>query len=280
MTRWAVPALCAAIACGSGPRTATAPAPRASATEPRGVVAAPSARILYQLKAPLNYEIRRYDSIAFQSINAGVPQVTGRRAYLSVRPDGGRVQIVMDSIVGVLGQRITASALDSARDARFELRLSSTGPSGSLKTNLETVLVGQIAAGVRLLFPQLPENGVGSGDVWGDSTSYEVRLDAFEATETAARESKATRGGAGGVRVEGIERLTRKGSAKQGGREMGLSGSGVRQVTYDLASEGWVSFLIARDSLDLIVTVLDSPAPIPVRWRSTIIARLRGSSPP
>jgi hypothetical protein len=280
MTRTAVLALGAALACSGGPRTTTAPAPRASATTPTSPAASPEARILYRLAAPLSYEIRRYDSIAFQSINAGVPQVTGRRAHLSVRPDnGGRIDVVLDSIVGVLGHRLAASALDSAQNARFELRLSSTGPSGSLKATPETVLVGQIAAALRLLFPQLPKSGVGSGDAWGDSTSYQIRLDAFEATETASRTSKASRGGSGGVRVEGLERLTRKGKSKQGGREMGLSGSGVRQVTYDLAPEGWVSFLIARDSLDLIVTVPDTPGPIPVRWRSTIVARLRGPSP-
>ena len=279
MTRSAVLGLLAALACSSGSRTASAPAPRVSDPASRAPASSPSARILYRLNAPLSYEVRRYDSIAFQSINAGVPQVTGRRAHLTVRPDGSRLEIVLDSVVGVLGQRISASALDSARGAKLELRLSATGPSGSLKANPATVLVGQISAAVQLLFPQLPKNGVAAGDVWEDSGSYDVRVDAFEADETATRKSTATRGGAGGVRVEGIEQVTRKGRARQGDREMGLSGSGVRHVTYDLAPEGWVSFLIARDSLDLQVTISDTPAPIAVRWRSTIIARLRGSRP-
>ena len=279
MTRWAVFALSAAFACSSGPKAAPTPAPRAPAGEAGGSTASSSGRILYQIKAPLSYEIRRYDSITFQNINSALPQVTGRRAHVSVRPDGSRLQIAMDSVVVVLGQKVSPSVLDSAREATFELKISPTGPSGDLKTQPETALVGQIAAGVRLLFPQLPDNGARAGDVWSDSTSYDIRLDAFDARETAARQSKAARGGSGALRVEGVERLTRRGSAKRDGREMGLTGSGLRQVTYDLVPEGWVSFLIARDSLDLVVTVPDSPAPIPVRWRSTIIARLRGSPP-
>lgn len=278
MSRWIVLGLSAALGCSSGSRTNPAPAPRPSVGESGGSPAT-AAGVLYQIKAPLTYEIRRYDSITFQNINSALPQVTGRRALVSVRPDGNRLQIAMDSVVVVLGQKIAPSVLDSARDATFELKVSSTGPSGDLRTSAATPLVGQIAAGVRLLFPQLPDDGAGSGDVWSDSTSYDIRLDAFDATETASRQSKATRRGSGTVRVEGVERLTRRGSARRDGREMGISGSGVRQVTYDLVPEGWVSFLIARDSLDLVVTVPDSPAPVPVRWRSTIIARLRGTTP-
>ena len=282
MTRWAVLAVCAAGACGGGPRTATSPTPLPAAggnVSASGTATSPDARIAYSLKQPVAYEVSRYDSIAFQNIGSGAPQVTGRRARLLVTPDGGKVQVSLDSVVGVLGQRLAPSALDSARGARVEVRMNQDGPSGDLRLSPKTVLVGQLGSVVRLLFPQLPKNGARAGDAWGDSTSYPVHLDAFEATETAARESRASKGTAGGVRVEGIERLTRKGSATQGGRAMTLSGSGVRQVTYDLAPEGWVSFLIARDSLDLRVIVPDSPDPIPVRWRSTIVARLRGTPP-
>jgi hypothetical protein len=98
--------------------------------------------------------------------------------------------------------------------------------------------------------------------------------------ETAARNSRAVAGAAPkSVRIEVVESLTRTGKATQGGREMGLVGSGVRRVLYDLAADGWITMVQASASLDLRVTVPDSPDPIPVRWRSTVIARLRGLPP-
>jgi hypothetical protein len=266
-----------ALACGSGPGTATSPVPRPEAGPATPGAAASEARISYHITSALDYEVSRYDSIIFQGIGSGAPQVTGRRVHLSIRPDGGNLAITVDSVAGVLGQPLASTSLDSARQARFEVRLSSNGLN-DLRTNRSTVLVGQIAASIRLLFPRLPSRGVTSGDLWSDSSAYSIRLDAFDATETAARESQAKLRGAGGVRVEGVDRLTRRGKADQGGRSMTISGSGRRQVTYDLAPEGWVSFLLARDSLALEVAVPDSPAPIPVLWRSTIIARLRGDA--
>jgi hypothetical protein len=60
---------------------------------------------------------------------------------------------------------------------------------------------------------------------------------------------------------------------------MTVNGTGGRQVTHELAPEGWMTMLRARDSLDLRVAVPDSPDPIPVRQHSTVTARLRGSFP-
>jgi hypothetical protein len=148
------------------------------------------------------------------------------------------------------------------------------------RSTRNTVLVGQVGAAVALLYPQLPRDGVRIGEVWEDSTSYPIRLDAFESLETAARSSRALAGAAPrSVRIEVVESLTRTGKAIQGGREMGLAGSGVRKILYDLAADGWITMVQAQDSLDIRVTVPDSPDPIPVRWRSTVIARVRGLPP-
>lgn len=278
MNRIAVLGALAAIGCGGGQRTAPPPTPRPGAPAP--AVAEPAAaRIQYRIRSPLRYEISRYDSLFFLGTGS-TPQITGRRAMVTVRQDGSRLQVTLDSVAGVLGPRLAQSAIDSTRGTRWESRASASGPSEAYRSTRSTVLVGQVGAAVALLYPQLPEDGVRVGEVWDDSTSSPIRLDAFESLETRARNSRAIAGAAPkSIRIEVVESLTRTGKALQGGREMGLAGSGVRRVLYDLAAEGWITMVQARDSLDLRVTVPDSPDPIPVRWRSTVIARLRGLPP-
>ena len=278
MNRIAVLGALAAIGCGGGQRTAPPPTPRPGAPAP--AVAEPSAaRIQYRIRSPLRYEISRYDSLFFLGTGS-TPQITGRRAMVTVRQDGSRLQVTLDSVAGVLGPRLAQSAIDSTRGTRWESRASGSGPSEAYRSTRNTVLVGQVGAAVALLYPQLPEDGVRIGEVWDDSTSSPIRLDAFESLETRARNSRAVAGAAPrSIRIEVVESLTRTGKALQGGREMGLAGSGVRRVLYDLAADGWITMVQARDSLDLRVTVPDSPDPIPVRWRSTVIARLRGLPP-
>lgn len=278
MSRIAVLGALAALGCGGGQRTAPPPTPRPGA--PAAAVAEPSAaRIQYRIRSPLRYEISRYDSLFFLGTGS-TPQITGRRAMVTVRQDGSRLQVTLDSVAGVLGPRLAQSAIDSTRGTRWESRASASGPSEAYRSTRNTVLVGQVGAAVALLYPQLPEDGVRVGEVWDDSTSSPIRLDAFESLETRARNSRAIAGAAPkSIRIEVVESLTRTGKALQGGREMGLAGSGVRRVLYDLAADGWITMVQARDSLDLRVTVPDSPDPIPVRWRSTVIARLRGLPP-
>jgi hypothetical protein len=278
MSRIAVLGALAVLGCGGGQRTAPPPTPRPGA--PAAAVAEPSAaRIQYRIRSPLRYEISRYDSLFFLGTGS-TPQITGRRAMVTVRQDGSRLQVTLDSVAGVLGPRLAQSAIDSTRGTRWESRASASGPSEAYRSTRNTVLVGQVGAAVALLYPQLPEDGVRIGEVWDDSTSSPIRLDAFESLETRARNSRAIAGAAPkSIRIEVVESLTRTGKALQGGREMGLAGSGVRRVLYDLAADGWITMVQARDSLDLRVTVPDSPDPIPVRWRSTVIARLRGLPP-
>ena len=279
MNRIAVLGVLAALGCSGGQRTAPPPTPRPGAPAPSVAEPPSGARIQYRIRSPLRYEISRYDSLFFLGTGS-TPQITGRRAMVTVRQDGSRFQVTLDSLAGVLGPRLAPSAIDSTRGTRWEARASSSGPSGPYRSTRNTVLVGQVGAAIALLYPQLPQDGVRIGEVWDDSTSYLVRLDAFESIETAARASRAVAGAAPkSVRIEVVESLTRTGKAIQGGREMGLAGSGVRRVLYDLAAEGWITMVQAQDSLDLRVTVPDSPDPIPVRWRSTVIARLRGLPP-
>ena len=276
----AVLGVSAALGCGGGPGTAPFPAPRPGAPTPSAPAPPPDARIQYRVKSPLRYEIVRFDSLLFLGTGSGAPQVSVRRIQVSARPDGSRLLLTVDSVTAIQGARLALSTVDSAREARWEVQLSPSGPSGTIRVNRNSVLIGQIGAALRLLFPQLPDNGVRSEDAWEDSAKYPVQLDAFEANESAKRSSRATRGAApGSVRVEVTEQLSRNGRATKGGRAMTVVGSGARQVTYEFSPEGWVTLLRARDSLDLRVTVPDSPEPIPVRWRSTVTARLRGASP-
>jgi len=58
---------------------------------------------------------------------------------------------------------------------------------------------------------------------------------------------------------------------------MTLQGAGARRLTYEFATDGWLTSLSVRDSLDMVVAVTGQT--IPIRWRSTLIARLRDIPP-
>ena len=272
--------VCAALlgACG-GTRPPARPTPTAG-PEPTPVVAAPSAPLHYRIRAPLAYEIERYDSLLYASM-PGAPQTTAKWGLLTVRPLPGRsgdLEVRLDSLVGLEDTRLVAAALDSSIGSRWQFSLGPTGPKGAILGGRPTILAGQVEAIARLLFPPLPSQGVGITDVWADSTVYRVHLDAFDAYESASRSSTAILGTSGqttGVTVEANERLSRTGTAVQAGQPMTLRGAGSRRLRYEFAPEGWVSSMTARDSLDLVVTVGVGGEAVRVRWRSTLIGRLR-----
>lgn len=104
-------------------------------------------------------------------------------------------------------------------------------------------------------------------------------MDAFEATESSVRSSRAEASDSAGLVVTAMEQLTRSGTTTQGGQTMALRGSGQRTIHYVFAPEGWVRSLSARDSLELVVTVTPAGQSIPVMWRSTILAQVRAPTP-
>lgn len=261
-------------ACG-GTRASAPPAPVAGA-EPAPVPATPAAPLHYRVRGALTYEVERYDSLFYASM-PGAPQATAKRAILTARAQPGRgaeVEVRLDSLTALEDTRLASTAIDSSIGTRWQVPLGPSGPRGVILGGHPTVLSGQMEAIVRLLFPLLPQDGLRDRGSWSDSTSYRVQLDAFAAFETAARSSQPVPGGPSGVLVEASERLTRTGTATQGGQLMTLKGSGLRRLRYEFAPDGWVSTLSARDSLDLVVTV-GSGEKVPVRWRSTLIGRLR-----
>jgi hypothetical protein len=266
-------------ACG-GTRPPARPAP-APGPEPTPVAAVPSGPLHYRIRASLAYEVERYDSLFYASM-PGAPQATAKRGVLSVRPVPGRsgeVEVRLDSLAGLEETHLTPAVVDSSIGSRWQLTLGPAGPKGAMLGGRSTILSGQIEVITRLLFPPLPNDGVRLTDVWADSAAYRVRLDAFDAHETASRNSQAVpnSGTAGtGITVDVSERLSRTGSAMQGGQPMTLTGSGSRRLRYEFAPEGWVRSLTARDSLDLVVTVgAAGGEAVRVRWRSTLIGRLR-----
>ena len=235
----------------------------------------------YRLRGPLVYELFRYDTLVYASM-PGAPQASGKRAVLTVRPVPGRTvetDVRLDSLVALEDTRLSPEAIDSSLGTRWQVILGPTGPMGTLMGGRRMIIPGQIEAIIRLLFPQLPTAGLRAENAWNDSTTYRIQLDAFEATESAARTSRSAVGGAGtsGLAVEATERLVRTGTAMQGGQPMTLQGTGARRLSYEFATDGWLTNLTARDSLDVVVAVTDQT--IPVRWRSTLIARLRDIPP-
>jgi hypothetical protein len=282
--RLGLPGACTVVllgACG-GTKPSAPPAP-VPGPESAPVPAAPSGPLHYRLPGPLAYEVERYDSLFYASM-PGAPQSTAKRGILTVRPLPGRsseVEVRLDSLAGLEDTGLSPAAIDSSIGSRWQLTLGPAGPRGTMLGGHPTILSGQVEAIVRLLFPQLPPEGLRSLAVWADSTVYRLRLDAFDAFETAERTSQAvpavqtTSQGTAGVTVEANERLARSGTAMQAGQTMTLKGTGLRRVRYVFAPGGWVSALTARDSLDLVVTVGGGGETVPVRWRSTLIGRAR-----
>ena len=270
----------ALLGCGAGRRTA-APAPPVE-TPSRAMVSAAFTPLHYRVRAPLVYEIARYDSLSYEPQGNETAQVSDKTGLLLVRPgtgrEGGRLEIVLQTIAAGPGTSLAVSSLDSAAGARWRLNLGPSGPEGAPTGEPASVLAEQMRVIGGLLFPQLPRDGIQLGDAWSDSASYRVRVDAFDAVESAARTSEA-KSAASGVRVEATERLSRSGGTSQGGQMMSLSGGGARWLSYDFASPGLVTSLWARDSLALRVRVEATGQIIPVRWRSTLTARLRGATP-
>ena len=192
----------------------------------------------------------------------GAPQASGKRAVLTVRTVPGRTseaEVRLDSLEALEDTRLSPLAIDSSLGTRWQVILGPSGPVGALMGGRRMILPGQIEAMVRLLFPQLPRDGLREGSTWTDSATYRIQLDAFEAAETVARSSQssaATVSGSPGLSVEAQERLTRTGSATQGGQPMTLRGTGARRLRYEFAPDGWMSHLSARDSLDMEVVVV------------------------
>ncbi len=265
---------------GSNPSAPPAPVP---GPPPAPVTVAPSGPLHYRVRGALAYEVERYDSLFYASM-PGAPQGTAKRGILTVRPLPGRssdVEVRLDSLVGLEDTRLTPGAIDSSIGSRWQFTLGADGPTGTILGGRPTILAGQMEAMVRLLFPQLPSGGLRSHGVWADSMSYPLKLDAFEASETATRTSQAVPGtqtpsqGPAAVTVESNARLARSGTAVQARQTMTLKGAGVRRVRYEFAEEGWVHTLTARDSLDLMVAVGPGGETVAVRWRSTLIGRRR-----
>jgi hypothetical protein len=280
----ALGASAAVLGCGGGGRPAPTPVPRPTPQASAGP-ATPLVPLQYRIRGQLKYELERYDTLSYESM-PGAPQISGKRAVLTVRPTGNRsgseLEIVLDSLFAVGESRLADSAVEASVGSRWQaFILNQAGPRGLLMGGRPTVLSGQIEEIVRLLLPQLPTNGVRPGDVWTDSAGYRLRVDAFDAVESAARSSRAAPAIAlpGGVTVTAQDRISRTGNAVQGGQTMQLTGTGARSVTYDFAPEGFVGLLVARDSLDVVVTIAPDSQTIPVRWRSTLLARLRGAAP-
>lgn len=263
----------AALGCGGGPVGGMPPAPRPGPPS-AAAEATPGPPFGYRLRGPFSYEFARYDTLAFSGAGAGAPQISGKLGVVGVHPAGAQVEISLDSLEAAPGSRLTPAATDSAVGARWQVRLTPTGPAGPIAANRRTIAVEQIAEVVRLLLPSLPKEGLKAQASWTDSTSYPIEVDAFQAVESATRRSRVMpSGGASGVAVE--EHVTRTGRTTQAGQGMTMTATGRRTVSYELGPEGWVRALTGRDSLELRVTVSATGQIIPVQWRTSFSARAR-----
>lgn len=193
--------------------------------------------------------------------------------YLTITTDdsaGGRtVHAVLDSIVKVDSNPNTQqSMLDSARGRTWHAFM---GPDGRL-SNIVRVDSGQGGSEmISNFFPRL-KPGAKVGDSWVDTTetasdaeAQQVNTQTITTYKVAGRES---RGGSQALRLDADFTLTQTGSINQSGQEMTVDGTGSGHGTYYMTENGHYLGGESSMSSDLMITMDQLPAPIPVRTTS------------
>lgn len=243
--------------------------------------------------------------------NEPVPATAPRPNGISLR-DGWHATVLVerdDSIILTLPsgdrqlQRFERSArftLTMDGDGRVSLRLDSltlrprtgngpliplgatwAGRAGDARVNAIRVTGGgdpaaELTTVVRDLLPRLPAGGVHARMSWADTSTGEVRVDIFKASEhrTAAWSSGALgqRAGAGVLPVLVREDFEQLGDGQQGGRKITMTSQGRRSGTYYLTMDGRVSGAQLDDSVAMLISIPDRKQVVPtMRYARTIV---------
>ena len=153
------------------------------------------------------------------------------------------------------------ASVDSLRGTRWTGLLSAGGRLGQLTADRSTLLGTQLDGQLRQLIPFLPVAGVRAGDVWSDSTSDTVQVNAFGGRDSgivrytaAAQDVPPT---PATLRVTADRHATVTGSAAQGGATLTLAGTDSATIVYTLTAPGR---LIAVEGSDLSLLTITVPA--------------------
>jgi hypothetical protein len=218
--------------------------------------------------------VQRDDSIIL-TLPSGARQLQKfeRNAGFTLIMDGdGRVSLRLDSLT--IRPR-TGTGQGTAVGATW------TGRAADAHVNAMRVTGGgdpaaELTAVVRNLLPRLPAGGIHARMTWADSSTGDVRVDVFKASEhrTAAWSSGALtqRAGSGVLPVLLREDFEQLGDGQQGGRKITMTSQGRRSGTYYLTTDGRVSGAQLDDSVAMLISIPDAKQVVPtMRYARTIV---------
>jgi hypothetical protein len=203
-----------------------------------------------------------------------------RRAGFTLTMDGdGRVSLRLDSLISKpksgnpaaipVGATWSGRASDAHVDA---MRVSGGGDPAA-----------ELTAVVRGLLPRLPEGGVRARMSWVDSSTGDVRVDIFRASEhRMASWSAGTlseRAGSNVLPVLVREDFEQLGDGMQGGRKLTMTSQGRRSGTYYVTPDGRVSGAELADSVAMLISLPDRRQVVPTMRYARTSVRFLSASP-
>lgn len=134
----------------------------------------------------------------------------------------------------------------------------------------------ELTAVVRNLLPRLPPEGVHARMAWTDSSTGEVRVDIFRASEhRTAKWSTGTLSDRSGTSILPVlvrEDFEQLGDGMQGGRKLTMTSQGRRTGTYYVRSDGRMSAAELTDSVAMMISVPDLRQVVPtIRYARTSV---------
>lgn len=219
--------------------------------------------------------VQRNDSIIL-TLPSGDRQLQRfeRSAGFTMMMDGdGRVSIRLDSL--------TSRPRTANDQGTTPVGATWAGRAGDARVNAMHVTGGgdpaaELTAVVRNLLPRLPAGGIHARMTWTDTSTGDVRVDVFKASEhRTARWSSGVvsqRAGSGVLPVLVREDFEQLGDGQQGGRKITMTSQGRRSGTYYLTTDGRVSGAQLDDSVAMLISIPDTRQVVPtMRYARTIV---------
>lgn len=262
------------VACSSGSGGPAAPKP---SIDP---VRLPAGSVVQHLAlAPAaHYSLARTDSTTVVMPNGGEQgQVFSRTIFLTMTAraerGGQAVVILIDSVHADEIGLLPMASVDSLRGTRWSGWMSPEGRLGRLTADRATLLGTQLGGQFRQLIPFVPSAGVRAGDVWSDSTSDTVQVNAFGGRDSGTVQYTAAVGDAppapGTLRLTAARHATVTGSALQGGQTLLLTGADSAAIVYTLSAAGHLMGVEGGEASLLSITVPSMGQTLPARQRAS-----------
>ncbi len=275
-----------AAACGSPPRSGTAPTPTPAA--PPGVAPVHSPTVQFG-PSTTQYLVRQ--EVHIQQDFAGVQPTIDLRyglfltAAISAPADSGLpTTFTIDSIVVDSATQLPPQInLAAARGYRITGRLLPTGEfiSGPCDGKPDSSQIGSLLPRFRSFFPRLPVGGVRPTMTWSDSTNTtdnSCGSSSLMTTQSANQRTAAAwedHAGSRALRLETIATYHFNGSGDQSGNPFTVAGSGTGNWIQYVGSDGRYLGGELRDSTTLSIDLQNQGVTIPRRQRShTVVTAL------